>query len=264
MRNAARILVGIAAAGAVVVVCRLDAAQTAPKKTTTTKTTTTTTTTTTKKAGATCSNPQSPRKLTPAELTRPSTDPKVTKGPGGSVIYTPRPGERLTLNPCSQHYHCYIENFQGCPGQVASYQDRECPKGLPQEGSWVEIHTAYHRGPAINPLPEDLSRCTVEPVVVVGYHAKVTSSGDGPPAPIHFGPPAAEWSGSSTGVKPERCLGPAFWSFTLGCDFKVSPRLFALTPCPGCLTHAEAARKLQPPAALSDDLTCISCPKKPQ
>jgi hypothetical protein len=251
MRNVARILAGMVAAGAVVLVCCLDAAQPASKKSTPGV------------CPTCCPNPQSPRRLTAAELTRRSTAPKVTRGAGGSVIYTPRPGVRLTLNPCSQHYHCYIENFQACPGQVASDQDRQCPNTPPQEGSWVEIHTAYHNGPAINPLPEDLSRCTAEPVVVVGYHAKVTSSGDGPPVPIHFGPPAAEWSGSSTGVKPERCLGAAFWSFTLGCRFTVSPRLLA--PCPsGCFTRPDGARKLQPPAALSHDLTHIVPPAKSQ
>jgi hypothetical protein len=116
----------------------------------------------------------------------------------------------------------------------------------------VEVHTAYHNGPAVpNPLPEDLDQCTREPVVVVGYHAKVTSSSDKASAlPIHFGPPAAEWSGSSTGTKPGLCKGPAFWSFTLGCDFTLSLQQLAGRT-------AEGARKLQPANLLSHDLTKI-------
>jgi hypothetical protein len=228
MRNAARITRGVAAAGIAVLCFGLGSAQPASKTATT------------------CGNPQSPRVL--ENWDRTDKVPTVTQLTPDSIDYSPRPGAKLVLHACSQHYHCEVENVQPtCPGQHGS-SGGACPKGLPDE-SWVEIHTAYHAGPAIHPLPEDLGKCTVGPVVVVGYHAKVTSSQDQSPVPIHFGPPAAEWWGSSTNANPPSCKDPAFWHFTLGCDFTVSRHQL------DHFHHADTARPLQ--TSLSHDLTHI-------
>jgi hypothetical protein len=244
MRNFARIFAGIAAVGAVVLVGRLDAAQPAPKKT-----------------EAACPNPQSPRKLTSADWDRRDKVPKVSPGTQDSIEYSPSAGVKLVLHPCSQHYHCLIENFQGCPGQVEPDPRRACPEL--KAGNWVEIHTAYHVGPTVNPLPENLGKCdgNAGPLVVVGYHAKVTAPLTKPALPLHFGPPAAEWSGSSTNNEnddPPSCKAPAFWHFALGCDFTVS------TAQLGQFHHPDEARRLQPPDRLSHDLTLIEVSKKPK
>lgn len=227
MRNAARILRGVAAAGIAALCCGLGSAQSAPKTATA------------------CDNPQSPRELKSWDRTE--RVPTVTQRTPDSIDYSPRPGARLVLHACSQHYHCEIENVQACPDQHGS-SGGACPTSLPDR-SWVEIHTAYHAGPAINPLPEGLEKCTVGPVVVVGYHARVTSSPDQSPVPIHFGPPAAEWWGSSTNAKPPACKDPAFWHFALGCDFTVSRSQLRH------FEHADTARPLQ--SSLSHDLTHI-------
>jgi hypothetical protein len=99
-------------------------------------------------------------------------------------------------------------------------------------------------------------------VVVVGYHAMVTGDPTGPPVPEHFGPPAAEWSGSATNADeppppaPPECKVAAFWSFALGCDFKVSlSQLAGLNPPDG-------TRDLQRGNRLSRDLTHIIAPSK--
>lgn len=243
MRNVARILAGIAAVGAVVFVCRLDAAQPVPK--------------TAAVCPTCCENPQSPRRLTSADWDR-TGGPTVSQRTQDSIFYSPREGARLVLHACSQHYHCKIENVQACPDQHGS-NGSTCP--ALQDRNWVEIHTAYHAGPAVYPLPEDLSRCTVGPVVVVGYHARVTSSPAQRPLPIHFGPPAAEWWGSSTNniEPPSGCKDPAFWHFALGCDFTVSR-----TQLRDEFHHPETARPLQAPNRLSHDLTHIEEPKKPR
>src|SRR4051812_39581048 len=174
MRNVARILAVIAAVGAAVLVCRLDAAQPAPKKPKAPKTA--------RVCPTVCDSPQSPRRL--ERPNRAAIVPTVSRGPQDSIYYSPREGVRLVLHACSQHYHCKIENVQACPDQHES-DGPTCPPL--EDGKWVEIHTAYHAGPAVNPpLPEDLKSCTVGPVVVVGYHAKVTSSQDQPPVPVNF------------------------------------------------------------------------------
>jgi hypothetical protein len=244
MRNVARILAGIAAAGAVVLVGRLDAAQPAPKAP--------------KKTSAACPNPQSPRRLTPAHWT-PGSVPKVSPGAQDSIEYSPSPGVKHVMHPCSQHYHCRIENFQGCPGQVEPDGTDACPRLAP--GNWVEIHTAYHVGPTVDPLPEGLEKCdgNAGPLVVVGYQAKVTGSPAVPSFPLQFGPPAAEWSGSSTNTKddnPPSCKGPAFWHFAMGCGFTVSAHQIEHS-------HAETARRLQTGGNLSHDLIYIPRSKTP-
>jgi hypothetical protein len=248
MRNVARILAGIAAVGVAVLVGRLDAAQPAPKTA----------------DCPFCGNPQSPRKVTPEtrwnwESTVPMVSPEQ-KTPD-TIDYSPRAGVKVPMHPCSQHYHCLVENFQGCTGQEESNGRRSCPDLKP--GNWVEIHTAYHMAPAVHPLPEDLGQCDTKdgkPVVVVGYHAMVTSSPAVPSLPLHFGPPAAEWSGSSTNNEndqPASCKIPAFWHFALGCGFKVSAEQLRHM-------HPETARALQSSDRLSHDLTHIEAPKKPR
>jgi hypothetical protein len=259
MRNVARILAGIAATGAVVLVCRLDAAPPAPKKAPKK----------TAKACEFCGNPQSPRRLTEDPETHwnwESTVPMVSQEQNtpDAIVYSPRPDIKQVMHPCSQHYHCMVENFQGCPGQVPSNGMRGCPELRP--GNWVEIHTAYHIGPAISPLPGGLERCDNtkgKPVIVVGYDATVTSSTAKSSLPQHLEPPAAEWSGSSTNNTnddPASCKIPAFWHFALGCNHEVS--LGQLTN-----VYREQARALQDdidPKRVSNDLTCIACVKKPR
>lgn len=249
MRNVARILAGIAAVGVVVLAGRLDAAQPASNA----------------EVCPFCGNDQSPRKVTPdTHWDWKSTVPMVSPQPTApdAIEYSPRAGVKLVLHPCSQHYHCQVENFQGCPGQVEPDGKGTCP-AQPVVGSWVEIHTAYHVGSAVNPLPESLAKCDGKagPLVVVGYQAKVTSSATKPALPLHFGPPAAEWSGSSTNNEhddPPSCKGPAYWHFALGCGFEVS------TAQLGQFHHPDAARRLQPADRLSHDLTLVETPKKPR
>jgi len=242
MRNVARVLAGIAAAGAVVLACRLDAAQPAPKAP--------------KKTATACSIPQSPRMLTSDHWNRTEPVPEVTRLTEDSVTYSPRPGVSQVLHKCSQHYHCRIENVQRCVGQTGSGGGL-CPPL--RAGNWVEIHTAYQNFPsAINPLPENLESCVHEPVVVVGYHAKLTSASALPPIPEPFGPTAAEWSGSSTNVDPPSCKGPAFWHFALGCDFTVSTQQIT-----NRFHHQDRARPLQSQDRLSHDLTYIPGSKTP-
>jgi len=212
-----------------------------------------------------CYHPQSPRRLTAADWDWTSRAPTVSRRSADSILYSPRAGvPALVLHACSQHYHCRIENLQSCPGHSASTIPdlTECPEH-PPAGSWVEIHTAYHDGPALHPLPEGLEGCH-QPgaLVVVGYHAKVTSEQTDSPVPVYFGPPSAEWSGSSTNAdppppEPPACKVAAFWSFTLGCDFKLSQKQLE------DFEHPDRARALQPPDRLSHDLTHIVRTKHP-
>ena len=249
MRNAARSIAGVAIVLAAAGFSARGSAQPAPQA---------------ELACPTCGHPQSPRSLTAADWDWTSRVPAVTERTADSILYSPRQGVRLTLHHCSQHYHCRIENLQSCPGQSASTIPdlTECPEH-PPVGSWVEIHTVYHDGPALDPLPEGLEGCR-QPgaLVVVGYHARVTSSGSGLPLPVFFGPPSAEWSGSSTNAdppppEPPACKVAAFWSFTLGCDFRLSQRQLE------DFEHPDRARALQPSDRLSRDLTHIVRTKQP-
>jgi len=212
-----------------------------------------------------CYHPQSPRRLTAADWNWTSRTPTVSRRTTNSILYSPRAGvPALVLYACSQHYHCRIENLQNCPDQSASTIPdlTQCPEH-PPVGSWVEVHTAYHDGPVPNPLPEDLEGCDkTKPLVVVGYHARVTAGGTALPLPVHFGPPSAEWSGSSTNAdpappEPPACKLAAFWSFTLGCDFRLSQKQLEE------FDHPDRARALQPPDRLSRDLTHIVRTKHP-
>jgi hypothetical protein len=248
MRKAARSLAGIAVALAAIGFSVHGSAQPAPQPEPV--------------CAACCYHPQSPRSLTAADWDWTSTTPTVLRNTADSISYQPRAGVKLVLHRCSQHYHCRIENVQACPGQrgAPAAGESECPAN-PPVGSWVEIHTVYHNGPVINPTPEGLDRCLPETLVVVGYHAKVTSEAVRPPVPVHFGPPSAEWSGSATNVDPPPpappdCKAAAYWSFALGCDFKVSEEQLK------AFTHPDGARALQTGNRLSHDLThVVASPK---
>jgi hypothetical protein len=246
MRNGARSFTGFALALAASLVCGQAIAQTAPAA---------------GPAAGTCCTPQSPRSLTPADWNYTSTIPAVYYQSGiNSIKYELRPGVTKTLYRCSQHYHCHIENVQACNKESAAPAGGEsaCP-AKPPVGSWIEVHTAYHDAPAVIPTPEDLGSCDLKTVVVVGYHAKVTEDSVTSPIPVQFGPPAAEWSGSSTGPdKPPvpECKVAAFWHFALGCDFKLSQQELVKD-----FHHPEEARGLQPADRVSKDLTYIVAKK---
>jgi hypothetical protein len=143
------------------------------------------------------------------------------------------------LHRCSQHFHCRIENFQGCEGQSVSPipGPHECP--APPAGSWVEVHTAYAaQAGCVGPVSKC---CLAPPFVVLGYHAKVAPEGAPGRLPVIRDGPFAEWLGSTTGTGSEEggdpCKPEAEWSFTLGCDFSVTAG--QLGP------HGEGARPLQ-------------------
>lgn len=202
---------------------------------------------------------QSPRRLEKYDAE--STTSTVARGADdNTLVFTPRGGTPTTLHRCSQHYHCWIENLQPlCPGQhatAAGGPPGNCPK-LPPVGSWVEIHTAYSAEVGGSCDPETLDCCIKGPIVVMGYHAKVTADTTPGPVPVKWGPPSAEWSGSNTGPDnpPGECKPVhAQWSFPLGCDFTVS--LGQL----GLFHHQDKARGLQPPERLSNDLTHVRVP----
>lgn len=248
MRNAARRLAGVVVAGVALCFCGLSSAQPAPAPA---------------PAPGTCRIPQSPRSLTAADWNQTSETPAVSQNTADSVSFMARDGRKLILHLCSQHYHCRIENVQTCEGEKATPAAGEsaCP-ARPPVGSWIEIHTVYHEGPTLNPLPEDLKSCRGT-LVVLGYHAKVTAAPASSPIPVPFGPPAAEWSGSATNVDvppppaPPECKAAAFWHFALGCDFTLSQARIV-----DRFKHPDEARGLQPPNRLSRDLTHIVRPPK--
>jgi hypothetical protein len=200
-----------------------------------------------------CDNPQSPRKL--EHYDHNSKVSIVRQGPNDTVLYTPRDqpkAQPITLRRCSQHYHCQVENTQpqcgeqGAVAPAAAASSPYCP--MPPARSWVEIHTAYSFQAEC--VAEGLECCTKQPVVVIAYHAKLTDGGLGGPVPVPWGPPSAEWSGSSTGVKPPlECKGPAQWAFTLGCGFTVTKRQLEQ------FRYPERARPLQD--QLSTDFTLV-------
>ena len=201
-----------------------------------------------------CVSPQSPRSLTPSDWIATSGFSTVQQRSADTIWYTARTGvQPVLLSRCSQHYHCYIENFQGCPGQTPPPPvERQTCSQAPVVGSWVEIHTVYHAGPLRSPTPEGTELCTDGPLVVVAYQARVTSAST-PPVELHFGPELAEWSGSVTNVEPEpQCKPAAYWSFTLGCNFTVSAAQLARQ-----LPSPKKARELQPHDRLSHDLTHV-------
>lgn len=197
----------------------------------------------------TCAKSQSPRRL--EDYSRQPTF-SVGRSPdsAAAVIYTQRcDGRKWTLERCGQHYHCQVENVQPECGQHGARGT--CSKPTP--GDWVEIHTVYSTNVGTDCDPESLACCQSlepgDPVLVIGYHAKVT--GEGPPLqpfPMPWGFPTASWSGSTTGTKPPvDCKPPAQWSFILGCDFTVTGKQLDL------FAHMDQARRLQ--TQLSNDLT---------
>ncbi len=185
---------------------------------------------------------------------------RVAKGDTeNTIVFTPKDGAPVTLTRCSQHYHCWIENLQpNCSGQRATERGGppgECPVDpakLPA-GSWVEIHTAYSKTPT-TPCnkPESLDCCVGDPVVVMGYHARVQADTKPAPTPVDWGLPAAEWSGSNTGPDNGGCKTTrAWWRFSLGCESQITRGQLKE------FTHPDRARGLQPPARLSHDLTRV-------
>ncbi|HEV7669601.1 MAG TPA: hypothetical protein VGS22_13840 [Thermoanaerobaculia bacterium] len=199
---------------------------------------------------------QSPRVLqgwntvgAPATIARGTTD--------DTLVYTPAGGTPTTLHRCGQHYHCQIENLQPtCPGQHATAEGGP-PGGCPKDsndlpvGTWIEVHTVFSSEVAEVCDTETLNCCKTGPVVVMGYHAKVTANTTTEPIPVDWGLPAAEWSGSNTSPdeSPGECKPiSAKWRFSLGCDLTVGHGQL------GLFRHADAARGLQPPNRLSSDL----------
>ena len=205
-----------------------------------------------------CKIPQSPRELKSADYNYTSTVPIVVHDTDTSILYTPRAGVApMKLNRCSQHYHCHIENVQECPtlaevGASPADESKACSK--PKVGDLIEIHTAYHKGPLCTPTPQGLDCCTQEPIVVVGDHATVIAGTTPGGIPVLFGPPAAEWSGSTTNEDnvPNECKPGVFWHFALGCKNTIG-----LTTLEHALDHPDAARPLQPADRLSHDLTHV-------
>jgi hypothetical protein len=200
-------------------------------------------------AGAVCKNDQSPR-----TLEKYGKDPSfsVDRSPDSdaTVVYTRRSdGKKWTLKRCGQHYHCQVENVQPECGQHGAVG--KC--GDPAPGNWVEVHTVYSTKVGTSCDPESLNCCqsqaTGDPVLVIGYHAKVTK--EGPPLqpfPMPWGFPTAQWSGSTTGMNPpENCKPAAQWKFILGCDFTVTQKQL------GLFRHIDQSRPLQ--TQLSKDLT---------
>lgn len=201
-----------------------------------------------------CAIPQSPRKLWLYDGE--SKTSIVERGPDNSVFYTPR-GEkpRYQLFLCSQHYHCYPENYQQCLN-VPPPTGKETCKGL-AAGDWIEVHTAYAAKVA-SPCnkPESLDCCLTPPVLVRGYHAKITTGGNDP-LPDPWDLPLIQWSGSSTGPDKTRneCKAAAQWSFTPGCELRVSKEVVEKR-----FRHPDPPRALQPPNRLSKDLTLVTPP----
>jgi hypothetical protein len=201
-----------------------------------------------------CAVPQTPRNINPTPglglYFNTSTVSTVRVSPDeGSLVYTyscdGHPVSK-TLYRCSRHYHCPIEDVQGCAG------DERPPVACtenPAVGQWIEVHTAYSASPTPNcPDPQGLTCCTGDgPVVVRAYSATVGEGG-----PILQGR-LAEWSGSDTGVTPVGACRPtaAQWSFVLGCGFKVP--LSQLTGL-----KKKEARQLQGGLRVSRDLTLVS------
>lgn len=203
-----------------------------------------------------CTN-QSPRRLDNIRLE--SNKSIVAPGVDDTLFYTPRGGgDAVKLSRCGQHYHCGIENFQGCPGQrPTTNPSQTCRPVAP--GGWVEIHTVYAAEVVRDrPCdPETLECCKTGPFVVMAYQAKL--AGPTPtvaPVPVLWGLPAAEWSGSNTNWDPVGACKPvpAQWSFILGCNFSVSASQLRL------FRHADTLRRLQPENRLSHDLTRVEEP----
>jgi hypothetical protein len=200
---------------------------------------------------------QSPRRL---DEPRPVINTSlVAPGVDDTLFYTPPTGAKVKLSRCGQHYHCEIENFQGCPGQQLTLNPPQTCRPVPL-GGWIEIHTVYAAGVERDQYcdPETLNCCKTGPYVVMAYHAKVVGpTVPAAPVPVLWGLPAFEWSGSNTGWDPPGACKttPAHWSFIRGFNFTVSESQLRV------FRHADAARRLQPAARLSNDLMRVEKPQ---
>lgn len=185
---------------------------------------------------------------------------------GSSLEYRPRcDGPVQTLKRCGQHFHCHVENVQGCPGETPTPPGgTPAPCGALMGGNRIEVHTVYSAVVKEScDDPEGLTCCLVGPVVVLGFMGTVTGDNVGGriPTPFHFFAPGrpdvplAEWSGSATGPdKPKNeCKIPVQWSFALGCGVDVSLRQLHEN-----FKLPQEARPLQTGNRVSKDLTLIS------
>lgn len=202
-----------------------------------------------------CDIPQSPRRVWPQD--QESKTSTVERGPNESIYYTPRAGgERQQLFLCGQHYHCYVENHQRCLDVPEPTRKARCPEH-PSPGDWIEVHTVYAAEVA-SPCddPEGLTCCLKQPFLVRAYQANVTAGGV-EPLPDPWNLPLIQWSGSTTGPDRHRneCKPAAQWSFTPGCELKVSKELLESR-----FHHPHGVRGLQPENRLSKDLTLVTPP----
>jgi hypothetical protein len=197
-----------------------------------------------------CAVPQSPRNIDPREpvYNGHSTVSMLSQVTDDSLRYTYScDGHPVTipLYRCSLHYHCPIENVQGCPGDAAP--PVACTEN-PAAGQWIEVHTVY--AARVTPWgqcpdTQGLGCCLEGPFVVRGYSATVAAQG----TPI-VARQLAEWSGSDTAVTDQCRDLPAQWSFPLGCGFRVG-----LLQLAGL--KAKAPRQLQGGLRVSRDLTLV-------
>jgi len=225
--------------GLVVVLCTCRAAAAAPPAAATG----------TPPAGAmpgACSN-QSPRALAGVAWDKRAAESPVENVTDQTVLY-----HGQTLHLCSQHFHCQIENFQGCAGQSVSPDPGPVSCPVPPAGSWVEVHRAYAAKAGCVGHVGDC--CLEEPFVVLGYQAKVAPGIAPVSLPLFRQQPFADFSGSTTGPGHEEgaeaCKPAAYWSFSLGCGYTVHANQLTQKP-----NYGEGARPLQ--SDVSRDLTLV-------
>ncbi len=205
---------------------------------------------------ATCSIPQSPRNVRAFDQES-KFSIIVERGADGSIVYQPRAGVlRQRLYPCGQHYHCRLENSQGCDRRPEAMGPGSC-KALPQVGDWIEIHTVYAVEVGTSCDRESLDCCKTGPLLVRAFQAKVVSGSPDAPFPDPWARPLYQWSGSATGPDdvPYQCKAAAEWSFSPGCAFRVTKQALAKR-----LPHPHSARGVQPKERLSHDLTRVVPP----
>jgi hypothetical protein len=192
-----------------------------------------------------CPVPQSPRNISPGLFNIAGSRSVVAVAPDeASLVYTyfcDREMKTVTLHKCGRHYHCPIENVQGCARDTGPLV---CTVE-PQPGQWIEVHTVYAATVRQGCDPQTLDCCETGPFVVRAFSATVDPQGSGPRRG-----PLAEWSGSDTAPDTECRTTPAQWSFELGCDFKITP-----TQLTGL--KAKPAQKLQGGLRVSKDLTLV-------
>jgi len=199
-----------------------------------------------------CTVPQSPRRVWLYDQR--STVSTVERGPDQSIYYTPRAGgERQQLFQCGQHYHCYVENQQKCPGDPSPPPgEAKCP-AHPGVGDWIEVHTVYAAQVGTQCDSETLDCCRKEPFLVRAYQVRVTDSHATLPDP--WSPLVIQWSGSTTGPDKtsNECKPAAQWSFTPECKLEVGRDVLE-----DLFHHPHEARALQTADRLSHDLTLVT------